>query len=88
MKHSRTRYNVAQRPPPWEAGRFVKVCSENKQRVRSLWKRKGVFYAQLDANNRKQYKYPLHEATTLPQAVTEMQALKKLQRESTLPQIK
>jgi hypothetical protein len=52
--------------------------------MRSLWERKGAFYAQLDANNGKQYKYPLHEATTVPQAVTEMQALKKLQREGKL----
>ena len=84
MKRSGTRYNLAQRLPRRKADKFNKVFNDNKKRMRSLWERKGVFYAQLDANNGKQYKYPLHEATTVPQAVTEMQALKKLQREGKL----
>ena len=75
---------MAQRLPRRKAAQFNKVFNDNKKRMRSLWERKGVFYAQLDANNGKQYKYPLHEATTVPQAVTEMQALKKLQREGKL----
>ena len=75
---------MAQRLPRRKADKFNKVCNDNKERGRSLWERKGVFYAQLDADNGKQYKYPLHGATTVPRAVTEMQALKKLQREGKL----
>jgi hypothetical protein len=75
---------VVERFPRRKADKFNKVRDDKRQRKRSLWERKGVFYAQLDANNGKQYKYPLHQATTVPQAVTEMQALKKLQREGKL----
>jgi hypothetical protein len=82
MKHSGAGYHVVQRLPRRKADKFNKVFDDGKERVRSLWERKGVVYAQLDANKGKQYKYPLHEATTVPQAVTEMQALKKLQREN------
>ena len=84
MQRSGTRYNVVERLPRRKADKFNKVFNDSKERVRSLWERKGVFYAQLDANNGKQYKYPLQHAATVPQAVTEMQALKKLQREEKL----
>jgi Phage integrase family len=84
MKRSGTRYNVVERLPRRKADKFNKVFNDSKERVRSLWERKDVFYAQLDANNGKQYKYPLQHAATVPQAVTEMQALKKLQREEKL----
>ena len=55
-----------------------------KSKCAAFWERKGVFYAQLDANNGKQYKYPLPHAKTVSQAITEMQALKKIQREGKL----
>jgi integrase len=41
-------------------------------------------YAQLDDNQGKQQKYPLHDATTVPQAITKRQVLKDLQREGKL----
>jgi hypothetical protein len=46
--------------------------------------RKGTFYAQLDAHHGKQYKYPLHGAETVPQAITGTQVLKELQRHGKL----
>ncbi len=84
MKRGVTRYNVVERLPRRKADKFNKVFNESKERVRSLWERKGVYYAQLDANTGKQYKYPLEHAATVPQAVTEMQALKRIQREGKL----
>jgi hypothetical protein len=84
MKRGMTRINVLERLPRRKADQFNKVFNDHKERVRGLWERKGVFYAQLDANNGKQYKYPLQHAKTVPQALTEMQALKKVQREGKL----
>jgi integrase len=84
MKRGATRYNLVERLPRRKAGKFNKVFNEDKEPVRSLWERKGVYYAQLDANNGKQYKYPLKHAATVPQAVTEMQVLKKRQRDGDL----
>jgi integrase len=83
MKRERTRKNAMNITVRANAP-FKQVFDDKKKRMRSLWERKGCYYAQLDANNGKQYKYPLHDATTLPQAVTEMQVLKKLQREGKL----
>jgi integrase len=82
MKRAKTSANVAAARPKTE--KFNKVKDEKGRRVRGLWERKGSYYAQLDANNGKQYKYPLHSATTVPQAITETQVLKKLQREGQL----
>jgi hypothetical protein len=87
MKRSGTRYNVVERLPRRKVDKFNKVNNDKGQRARGLWERKGVFNAQLDANNGKQYKYPLHQATIVPQAVTEMQALKELQREGRLSRV-
>ena len=84
MNRGVTRCNVVERLPRRKADKFNKVFNENKVRVRSLWERKGVFYAQLDANNGKQYKYPLQHAATVPQAATEMQALNKRQRDGAI----
>lgn len=82
MKRARTRTNAVNFRPKTEA--FKKVFDDKKKRARGLWERKGSYYAQLDANNGKQYKYPLHGATTVPQANNEAQVLKKLQREGKL----
>jgi integrase len=82
MKRTKTRTNAVDASR--KAKQFNKVFNDKGERARGLWERKGSYYAQLDANNGKQYKYPLHDATTVPQAVTEMQALKKLQREEKL----
>jgi hypothetical protein len=64
--------------------KFKKVLDEQKKRVRGLWERKGSYYAQFDASDGQQYKYPLHSATTVPQAITETQVLKKFPREGKL----
>jgi integrase len=82
MQRAKTRTNVLNTRP--KAEKFNKVLDEKKKRVRGLWERKDSYYAQLDANNGKQYKYPLHGAETVPQAITETQVLKKLQREGKL----
>jgi len=82
MKRAKTHTNVVDTRPKTE--KFNKVKDEKGRRVRGLWERKRSYYAQLDANNGKQYKYPLHGATTVPQAITETQVLKKLQREGKL----
>jgi len=81
MQRRGTPYNAIERLPRRKADQFNKVFNDRKERVHGLWERKGVFYAQLDANNGRQYKYPLQHAATVPQAVTEMQALKKIQRD-------
>lgn len=82
MKRGTTPINVVNNRGKRE--KFKKVLDEKKKRVRGLWERKGSFYAQLDASDGQQYKYPLHSATTVPQAITETQVLKKLQREGKL----
>lgn len=82
MKRAKTRNDAVKSHS--KAEKFNKVVDEKKKRVRGLWERKGSYYAQLDANNGQQYKYPLHGAATVPQAVTETQVLKKLQREGKL----
>ena len=45
MQRSGTRYNVVERLPRRKADKFNKVFNDSKERVRSLWERKGVFYA-------------------------------------------
>src|SRR6516162_9210299 len=81
MQRRGTPYNAIERLPRRKADQFNKVFNDRKERMHGLWERKGVFYARLDANNGRQSKYPLQHAATVPQAVTEMQALKKIQRD-------
>ena len=50
------------------------------RRVRGLWRRYEIFYANLYANDGKQYFYPLHGAITVPEAISKRQALKDFQR--------
>jgi hypothetical protein len=50
------------------------------RRVRGLWRRYEIFYANLYANDGKQYFYPLHGAITVPEAISKRQALKDIQR--------
>jgi hypothetical protein len=67
-------------PREWE-----KVNGDRRRRVRSFWKRKGAYYAQLNASGKsQQYKYRLDHAQTVPQAITAMQVLKARQQEGTL----
>jgi hypothetical protein len=60
------------------------VVKANEARVRGLWTRFGVYYAQPNANDGKQYRYRLEHAVTVPQAVLAQQALKMKQRAGTL----
>ncbi len=54
---------------------FNPVYDKNRKRVRGIWIRNGVYYAQVRiAEQVKQV--PLHDATTIAQAVRERQALK------------
>lgn len=58
--------------------RFQKVFDSRNRRVRGLWKRNGIYYAQLvtvDGSN-KATKIPLHGAQTVPQAIDAMQEKK------------
>ena len=58
-----------------KANTFNPVVDKNRKRARGIWIRNGVYYAQLRiAGQVKQV--PMHDATTLPQAVRERQALK------------
>ena len=59
---------------------YQMVLNANGERVRGLWTRFGVYYARLDANNGRQYRYRLEHADTVPQAVLAKQALKLKQR--------
>jgi len=82
MKRLKTSTNAVK--PRQKADKFNQVYNDKGRRERGVWLRKGRFYAQLDANNGRQYKYLLEHASTVPQAVTELQSLKKLQHEGKL----
>jgi hypothetical protein len=72
--------------PKINPAKWQKVEDEHKppRRVRGLWRRYDTLYAMLNANDGKQYFYPLHGATTVPQAILKRQALKQLQQEGKL----
>jgi integrase len=59
------------------------VFDDRKRRVRGLWRRNGVFYAQLSVG-RKPTRFKLDSATTVPEAVSAQHALKAKQRAGTL----
>ncbi len=67
---------TAKSQTPWQQ---VYDAHKPPRRVRGIWRRKGRLYAKLDANNGKQYFYPLH-ADTVPEAVSARQALKMIQK--------
>jgi hypothetical protein len=80
MKRAKTSKNA-----PKQKKEYQKVEDEKGNRVRGLWLRNGVFYAQMDASGQKQqYKYSLQEAKTVPQAQTALQVLKDKQRKGEL----
>ena len=84
MKRKRTAKNADETAKPQKAQRndqvYQKVLNANGERVRGLWTRFGVYYAQLNANDGKQYRYRLEHADTVPQAVLAQQAQKMKQR--------
>ena len=88
MKRKRTAKNADETAKPQKPQRndqiYQKVLNANGERVRGLWTRFGVYYAQLNANDGKQYRYRLEHADTVPQAVLAQQALKMKQRAGTL----
>src|ERR1035437_11128321 len=88
MKRKRTARNVNEPAKAQKAQRndeiYPMVLNANGERVRGLWTRFGVYYAQLNANDGKQYRYRLEHADTVPQAVLAQQALKMKQRAGTL----
>ena len=74
MKRNKTRKNVDKRHG--KQNRREQVLDAKQERVRGLWLRNGVSYAQLDANDGNQYRDRLEHAATIPQAVLARQALK------------
>lgn len=66
--------------PAADAWRQVNDGHRPPRRVRGLWRRYGVIYANLYASDGRQYFYPLHGASTVPEAILKRQALKVLQR--------
>ncbi len=84
MKRTKTAKNVPKPSPT-----FRKVFDDKGQRVRGLWARDGVFYAQMNPSGlRQQYKYHQPDASTVPQAITARQALKAKQKQGELTQVK
>jgi integrase len=80
MKRAKTAKNVSK-----PAADFQKVFDEKNRRVRGLWLRDGIFYAQMNPSGLKQqYKYRLQDAKTVPQAMTAAQALKAAQKKGEL----
>lgn len=64
---------------------FKQVFDSRGQRVRGLWSRNGLYYAQLRVGDgRSPMRMQLHGAATVPQAVESMQALKKQRRDGLL----
>ena len=85
MKRKRTANNADETSGSRPTGQsYQKMFNANGERVRGLWTRFGVYYAQLDANDGKQYRYRLEHADTVPQAVLAQQALKMKQKAGTL----
>ncbi len=69
----------AEKAPRRKTNTWNKVFNERKRRVRGLWERNGIFYAQLNVDGTP-IRFKLDHATTVPQAVTEQQVLKAQQR--------
>jgi integrase len=67
------------------ANGFQKVFDSRNRRVRGLWVRNGTYYAQLCLTpGGATTKVPLHQATTVSQAITGMQALRKKRNDGEL----
>jgi hypothetical protein len=59
------------------------VFNRKNERVRGLWERNGVFYAQLKVGGAS-HRFRVENANTVPDAVTGMQSLKKQAKDGTL----
>lgn len=62
--------------PRKKRGVFNRVFDDAGRRVRGLWIRNGTYYAQVRFSKLQTARLPLHDAKTLPQAVSARQALK------------
>ena len=72
--------NALGKKKPADAWHQVNDEHRPPRRVRGLWRRYDIHYANLYANDGKQYFYPLHGAATVPEAISKRQALKVIQR--------
>src|SRR3982074_1636285 len=65
--------------------RWQKVFDNRRRRIRGLWLRNGVYYAQLRLDGEQFAKrVPLHKAETIAQATVAMQGLKAKRGDGTL----
>src|SRR5882757_9727368 len=68
-----------------KANGFQKVFDNRNRRMRGLWRRNGAYYAQIRlTRGQPATRILLHNASTVPQALTAMQALKKLRTDGEL----
>jgi len=75
MTRSEAQYvAVDVKPPRKQSNKFNRVFNRDAERVRGLWERNGIYYAQIRVSGRK-VRLRLEHATTVPQALEEMQAL-------------
>ena len=74
-----------EKPMKPNANRFQKVFDNRNRRMRGLWQRNGAFYAQIRlTRGQPATRILLHNTSTVPQALTAMQALKKSRRDGEL----
>ena len=84
MKRTVTQQDeVRPKIPRKKAGSWNRVFNDRKQRVRGLWERNGVFYAQIRVGG-KPSRLRLEHAKTVAEAFAEMQVLKKNARDGVL----
>ncbi len=77
MQRNETHRIAIEKRPRIRKGTFNRVFDEDTRRVRGLWIRNGVYYAQVRFSPTQTGKLPLHDAKTLPQAISARQALKR-----------
>jgi hypothetical protein len=77
MQRIKTHQHVKKQPS------HQQVVNQKGRRCRGLWSKRDRLYAQLTANNKVKYRYPL-DLTTIPDAILAQQALKKKQKAGTL----
>ena len=78
MKRNET-YRVADtsKPPRKRKGTFNQVFDEDGKRVRGLWLRNGVYYAQVRFSPTQTNRLHLQDAKTIPQAIAARQELRR-----------
>jgi len=69
-----------------KANAFEQVFDNRNRRVRGLWRRNSTYYAQIRLiPGQPATRIQLHDANTVPQAITAMQALKKKRQDGANP---